>query len=160
MCSFFMENSKNTNVYCIRVDSKHPLHCCFSNIVGNFADMSELAGTWFYCTSVERLLNSLCVQHYNWSKHSVCTTSLDKKLPPCKVGGVLGLGRAEQFCTLSVHMLSCLYSTPGDSLAWVEVWRLEYSSLVAFFFGNTHTSHIRHTHKATCRGGGPSGYPT
>ena len=39
-----------------------------------------------------------------------------KKLQPCKVGGVLGLGRAEQFCTLSVHMLSCLYSTLGDSL--------------------------------------------
>jgi hypothetical protein len=35
-----------------------------------------------------------------------------KKLQPCKVGGVQGLGRAEQFCTLSVHMLSCLYSTP------------------------------------------------
>jgi hypothetical protein len=40
-----------------------------------------------------------------------------KKLQPCNVGGVLGFGRAEQFCTPSVHMLSCLYSTPGDSLA-------------------------------------------
>jgi hypothetical protein len=40
-----------------------------------------------------------------------------KKLQPCKVGGVPGLGQAEQFCKLSVHMLSCLYSTPGDGLA-------------------------------------------
>ena len=76
------------------------------------------------------------------------------KLQPCKVGGVLGLGRAEQFCTLSVHMLSCLYSTPGDSLAWVEVWRIEYSSPVAFFFGNTH-----HTHKVPVEVGDPTGTP-
>ena len=32
----------------------------------------------FFCTNVQRLLNSLCVQQNNWSKHSVCATSLDE----------------------------------------------------------------------------------
>ena len=50
-----------------------------------------------------------------------------EKLQPCKVGGVTGLGQAEQYCTLIVHMLSCLYSTSDASLASVEVRRVEYS---------------------------------
>jgi hypothetical protein len=45
------------------------------------------------------------------------------KLQPCKVGGVPGWGQAEQFFTLSVHML-----ISGGDLAYVEVWRAEYST--------------------------------
>jgi hypothetical protein len=37
-----------------------------------------LAGAWFSCTNVQRLINSLGVQQYNWSKHSACTTSLNE----------------------------------------------------------------------------------
>ena len=45
-----------------------------------------------------------------------------KKMQPCKVGdGVLDSGQAEQYCTLRVQMISCLYSTTGDSLTSVEV---------------------------------------
>jgi hypothetical protein len=44
------------------------------------------------------------------------------------VSGVPGLGQAEQYCTLIVHMLSCLFSTSDASLASVEVWRVEYST--------------------------------
>ena len=32
-------------------------------------------------------------------------------------------GQAEQYHTLNVHMLSCLYSTPGASLVTEKVWR-------------------------------------
>jgi hypothetical protein len=35
-----------------------------------------------------RPLNSLCVQHYNWSKHSACSTSIDENA----VGGSILLG--------------------------------------------------------------------
>ena len=44
--------------------------------------------------------------------------------------GKMGFGQAEQHCTHSVHMSSCLYSTvqlQGASLASVEVW-LTFSS--------------------------------
>ena len=43
-----------------------------------------MAHRWYYSyvkplsLSVQRLLNSLHIQQYNWSKHSVCNTSLDK----------------------------------------------------------------------------------
>ena len=55
--------------------------CSNLALVGNFADMSQLllAGTWFSCTDVQRLMNSLCVQHNNWSKHSACNTSHSKQ---------------------------------------------------------------------------------
>ena len=51
-----------------------------------------------------------------------------EKLQPCKVGWVTGLGQVEQYCTLSVHMLSCLYYTTGASLASVEFLRVEWLS--------------------------------
>jgi hypothetical protein len=52
-------------------------------IVDSFEDMSKLlsAGNWFSSTGVHWLLNTLCVEHYNWSKNSACTTSLLPKTP-------------------------------------------------------------------------------
>ena len=49
---------------------------------------------------------------------------LIKTLQTCNVGGVPGVGQAEQYCTLGLHKLSCLYSTPDASLASVEVWSI------------------------------------
>ena len=69
-------------------------------------------------------------------------------------GGWAKLNNSIQ-CTLSVRMLSWLYSTPGASLASVEVWRIEYSSPVAGNFGNT-----THTHtKSHIEVGDPTGNP-
>ena len=48
-----------------------------------------------------------------------------------KYVGVTSLGRAEQYSTVSVNLLGCLYSPPDASLASVKVWRIEYSSPVA-----------------------------
>ena len=46
------------------------------------------------------------------------------KLKPCQEGGLPGLVQAEQYCTIDAHIVSCLYSTPGASLASVEVLRI------------------------------------
>ena len=54
-----------------------------------------------------------------------------------------GLGQADQYCTFNVHKFSCLYSTPGSSMASVE---------------RTHTMDKRAV-KVTYRGVGPYWYP-
>ena len=69
-------------------------------------------------------------------KSSICHKEA-KNCNHAKYVGVPGLGRAEQYSTLSMHLLSCLYSPPDASLASVKVWRIEYSSPVAGNFGDT-----------------------
>jgi hypothetical protein len=62
-----------------------------------------------------------------WSHHEEFFNNL-KKIAALQSRWGTGLGQAEQYCTLSVHMLSSLYSISGASLASVEVWRVENST--------------------------------